>query len=93
MGTGTDIAIESGSIVIVKGSPLKVVEAIDLSKRTYRTIIQNLFWSFVYNIAALPLAGLGLLNPMIAAAAMAGSSVSVIGNSLRLRLVIRRKIA
>ena len=85
IGTGTDIAIESGNIVLVQGHPLKVVEALTLSKITFRTIQQNLFWAFFYNIAAIPLAALGLLNPMIAAAAMAFSSVSVVGNSLRIK--------
>ncbi len=85
MGTGTDIAIESGDIVLVKGNPLKVVAAILLSQRTFRTIRQNLFWAFFYNVAAIPLAALGLLNPVIAATAMAASSVSVIANSLRIR--------
>ncbi len=87
MGTGTDIAIESGNIVLVKGNPLKVVEALKLSKRTFRVIQQNMFWAFFYNIAAIPLAALGLLNPVIAAGAMAFSSVSVVLNSLRLRRV------
>jgi Cu+-exporting ATPase len=85
MGTGTDIAIEAGNIVLVKGSPLKMVEALALSRLTFRTIRQNLFWAFFYNAAAIPLAAIGWLNPMIAAAAMAISSVSVVGNSLRIR--------
>ncbi len=85
IGTGTDIAIEAGSIVLVKGSPLKVVEALNLAKITFKTIRQNMFWAFFYNIAAIPLAALGLLNPVIAAGAMAFSSVSVVGNSLRIK--------
>ena len=85
IGTGTDIAIEAGNIVLVKGNPLKVIEALTLSRLTFRTIKQNMFWAFFYNVAAIPLAALGLLNPMVAAAAMAGSSLSVVGNSLRIK--------
>lgn len=85
VGTGTDIAIESGELVLVKGSPLKVVQAIQLSQKTFKTIKQNLFWAFFYNVAAIPLAALGFLNPMIAGAAMAFSSFSVVGNSLRIK--------
>lgn len=85
MGTGTDIAIEAGDIVLVKGNPAKVVEALHLSQTTFTTIKQNLFWAFFYNVAAIPLAAFGLLNPIIAAAAMAFSSVSVVGNSIRIK--------
>jgi Cu+-exporting ATPase len=90
IGTGTDIAIEAGQVVLVKGSPMKVIEALDLSNTTFRAIRQNMFWAFFYNIAAVPLAALGLLNPMIAAGAMAFSSLSVVGNSLRIRLIMKQ---
>ncbi len=85
MGTGTDIAIESSEITLVKGNLMSVVSAIKLSKRTIRTIKQNLFWAFIYNIIGIPFAALGFLNPMIGALAMSMSSVSVVSNSLRLK--------
>ncbi len=85
MGTGTDAAIEAADLTLVRGDLLAAVDAIRLSRRTLRIIKGNLFWAFAYNIAALPLAAAGLLNPMIAGAAMALSSVFVVGNSLRLR--------
>jgi Cu+-exporting ATPase len=85
MGTGSDVTIEASDLTLVRGDPRTVVDAIRLSRRTLRIIKGNLLWALAYNVAALPLAAAGVLNPMIAGAAMAFSSVFVVGNSLRLR--------
>jgi P-type Cu+ transporter len=85
MSTGTDVAMHAAGITLMRGDPTLVADAISLSRRSYQKIRQNLFWAFLYNIVGIPLAAAGMLNPVVAGAAMALSSVSVIGNALLLR--------
>jgi len=85
MATGTDVAMETAGITLMRGDPLLVAASLDISRRTYATIKRGLFWAFIYNLVGIPLAAFGLLNPMMAGAAMAFSSVSVVGNALLLR--------
>ncbi len=85
MSTGTDVAMHAAGITLMRGDPALVADAIDISRRTYRKIRQNLFWAFAYNVIGIPLAAAGLLNPVVAGAAMALSSVSVVSNALLLR--------
>jgi Cu+-exporting ATPase len=85
MGTGSEIALEAGAITLTRGNLNGVADSIELSRRTMRIIRQNLFWAFAYNTIGIPVAALGLLSPMLASAAMALSSVTVVSNSLRLR--------
>jgi Cu+-exporting ATPase len=85
MGTGTDVAMHTAGITLMRGDPMLVADALDISRRTYAKIRQNLFWAFFYNLVGVPLAALGMLSPVIAGAAMAFSSVSVVSNALLLR--------
>jgi Cu+-exporting ATPase len=85
LASGTDVAMHAAGITLMRGDPTLVADAIDISRRTYRKIQQNLFWAFVYNLVGIPLAALGMLNPMLAGAAMAFSSVSVVTNALLLK--------
>ncbi len=85
MSTGTDAAMQASGITLMRGDPMLIFDAIDVSRRTYQKIRQNLFWAFIYNVIGIPLAALGFLNPMLSGAAMAFSSASVVGNALLLR--------
>jgi Cu+-exporting ATPase len=85
IGSGTDVAMHAAGITLMRGDPALVEAALDISRRTVRKIRQNLFWAFIYNVAGIPLAALGVLSPVVAGAAMALSSVSVMGNALLLR--------
>lgn len=85
MSTGTDVAMHTAAITLMRGNPLLIPDAIDVSRKTYRKIQQNLFWAFIYNIVGIPLAALGFLNPVVAGGAMAFSSVSVVANALLLK--------
>jgi len=85
MGGGTDVAMHAAGITLMRGDPRLVPAALEISRRTYRKIQQNLFWAFIYNLVGIPLAAFGFLSPVVAGAAMALSSVSVVSNALLLR--------
>lgn len=85
LGSGSDVAMETAGVTLMRSDPRLVASALDISKATWRKLQQNLFWAFIYNIIGIPLAAMGLLNPAIAGAAMAMSSISVVSNSLLLR--------
>ena len=85
MGGGTDVAMHAAGITLMRGDPRLVPAALDISRRTYRKIQQNLFWAFIYNLVGIPLAAFGFLSPVVAGAAMALSSVSVVSNALLLK--------
>jgi Cu+-exporting ATPase len=85
MGGGTDVAMQTAGVTLMRGDPRLLADAIDISRRTYAKIRQNLFWAFIFNLIGVPLAAFGMLNPMLAGAAMAFSSVSVISNALLLK--------
>ncbi|MBS7577014.1 cadmium-translocating P-type ATPase [Enterococcus sp. MMGLQ5-2] len=93
MGTGSDVAIESADVTLVSGETTKVVDAVQISKQTMRTIRENLFWALIYNLIGIPIAASGLLAPWIAGAAMAFSSISVVLNSLRLKFIVEKNIS
>ena len=85
MGSGTDVAMHAAGVTLMRPDPRLVADALDISRRTYAKIRQNLFWAFIYNVVGIPLAALGILSPVLAGAAMALSSVSVVGNALLLK--------
>jgi Cu+-exporting ATPase len=85
MGSGTDVAMHAAGVTLMRSDPRLVPAALDIARRTRAKIRQNLFWAFVYNVVGIPLAALGILSPVVAGAAMALSSVSVVGNTLLLR--------